>query len=226
MREGVDMYCDNCHRQSPDNFVNCPYCSAPLKNNKRNKPQKFTKKKERKKPVSFKTATIIAVGVALALAICAIVVGSLTGSKPDRIVKTMVEAIESDDAELYYSLYDEQIKEFYKENFYYGDEETFDAMTKPLQESREFYASKCGEDFRLKYEIVSVEYLSDENLEQNNESLVTLYGYRNLPAKTAILEFNIEAKGDKGTYKSEYTQFYCSLINGKWYRIIVPTLAT
>lgn len=226
MREGVDMYCDNCHRQSPDNFVNCPYCSAPLKNNKRKKPQKFTKKKERKKPVSFKTATIIAVGVALVLAICAIVVGSLTGSKPDRVVKTMVEAIESDDAELYYSLYDEQIKEFYKENFYYGDEETFDAMTKPLQESREFYTSRCGEDFRLKYEIVSVEYLSDEDLEQDNDSLVTLYGYRNLPAKTAILEFNIEAKGDNGTYKSEYTQFYCSLINGKWYRIIVPTSAT
>ena len=191
------MYCDNCHRQSPDNFVNCPYCSAPLKNHKRNKPQKFTKKKEHKKPISFKTATIIAVGVALVLAICAIVVGSLTGSKPDKVVKTMVEAIENDDAELYYSLYDDQIKEFYKENFYYGEEETFDAMTKPLQESKEFYSSKCGENFRLEYKIVSVKYLSDEELELNNDSLVTLYGYRDLPSKTAVLEFNIEVKGDR-----------------------------
>ncbi len=223
MREGVDMYCDNCHRQSPDNFVNCPYCSAPLKNNKRKKPQKFTKKKERKKTISFKTATIIAVGIAFVLAICAIAVGSLTGTKPDKVVKTMVEAIENNDAELYYSLYDEHIKSYYKENFYYGDEETFDAMTKPLQESREFYASKCGEDFSLKYEIVSVEYLSDEELELNNDSLVTLYGYRQLPSKTAVLEFNIEVKGDNGTYKSEYTQFYCSLINGKWYKMILPT---
>ena len=223
MREGVDMYCDNCHRQSPDNFINCPYCSAPLKNNKRKKPQKFVKKKDNRKPFSFQTSVVVAVVVAFVLAVCAIAVGSLTGSKPDKVVKTMVTAIENDDAELYYSLYDEHIKSYYKENFYYGDEETFDAMTKPLQESREFYASKCGDDFRLRYEIVSVEYLSDEELVQNNDLLVTNYGYRDLPSKVAVLEFYIEVKGDNGTYKSEYTNFYCSLINGKWYKIMVPT---
>ena len=51
----------------------------------------------------------------------------------------MVNAIEADDAKLYYSLYDDQLKEYYKENWYYGDEETFDAVTKPLKESRDFY---------------------------------------------------------------------------------------
>ena len=217
MKEGVDLYCDNCHRQSPDNFVNCPYCSAPLKNNKRKKPQKFTKKKERKKPVSFKTAVIITVAVAFVLAVSAVITGVITGSKPDKVVKTMVAAIETNDAKLYYTLYDEQIKEYYKENWYYGDEETFDAVTKPLNESRDFYISKCGEDFSLKYKINDVMYLSDEALESVNETLQSSFNYSAFPKKVAFLDLEIEAKGEKGTYKTVYDKLTCLQINGKWY---------
>lgn len=217
MKEGVDMYCDNCHRQSPDNFVNCPYCSAPLKNNKRKKPQKFTKKKEHRKPVSFKTAVIITVAVAFVLAIVAIVTGAITGAKPDKVIKTMVTAIEANDAKLYYSLYDEQIKEYYKENWYYGDEETFDAVTKPLNESRDFYISKCGEDFTLEYKINDITYISDEALEGANENLQASFNYTQFPTKVAFLDFEIEAKGEKGTYKTVYDKLTCLQINGKWY---------
>ncbi len=222
MKEGADMYCDNCHRQSPDNFVNCPYCSAPLKNNKRKKPQKFVKKKERKKPISFKTLVIGVVIVAALLAISAVVTGVLTGSKPDNVVKTMVTAIQNNDAELYYSLYDDQIIEYYKENFYYGDEETFDSLVRPLTESREFYISECGEDFSLKYKIIDVEYLSQEELDEYLDTLSTFYNYGKLPQKTAILKFEVEAKGEKGSYKSVYSYFYCSLINGRWYKMLLP----
>ncbi len=217
MREGVDMYCDKCRRQSPDNFVNCPYCSAPLKNNKRKKPQKFTKKKERKKPVSFKTAVIITVAVAFVLAVSAVITGSITGSKPDKVIKTMVTAIETNDAKLYYSLFDEQIKEYYKENWYYGDEETFDAVTKPLNESRDFYISKCGKDFSLKYKINDITYISDEALEGANENLQASFNYTQFPTKIAFLDFEIEAKGEKGTYKTVYDKLTCLQINGKWY---------
>ena len=211
------MYCDNCHRQSPDNFVNCPYCSAPLKNNKRKKPQKFTKKKERSKPVSFKTAVIITVAVAFILAVSAVITGSITGSKPDKVIKTMVTAIETNDAKLYYSLYDEQIKAYYKENWYYGDEETFDAITKPLNESRDFYISKCGEDFSLKYKINDITYISEEALERANETLQVSFNYSRFPTKVAFLDFEIEAKGEKGTYKTVYDKLTCLQINGKWY---------
>ncbi|MEE1502995.1 MAG: hypothetical protein UGF89_01960 [Acutalibacteraceae bacterium] len=217
MKEGLDMYCDNCHRQSPDNFVNCPYCSAPLKNNKRKKPQKFTKKKERSKPVSFKTAVIITVAVAFILAVSAVITGSITGSKPDKVIKTMVTAIETNDAKLYYSLYDEQIKAYYKENWYYGDEETFDAITKPLNESRDFYISKCGEDFSLKYKINDITYISEEALERANETLQVSFNYSRFPTKVAFLDFEIEAKGEKGTYKTVYDKLTCLQINGKWY---------
>ena len=217
MKEGLDMYCDNCHRQSPDNFVNCPYCSAPLKNNKRKKPQKFTKKKERSKPVSFKTAVIITVAVAFVLAVSAVITGSITGSKPDKVIKTMVTAIETNDAKLYYSLYDEQIKAYYKENWYYGDEETFDAITKPLNESRDFYISKCGEDFSLKYKINDITYISEEALERANETLQVSFNYSRFPTKVAFLDFEIEAKGEKGTYKTVYDKLTCLQINGKWY---------
>ena len=211
------MYCDNCHRQTPDNFVNCPYCSAPLKNNKRKKTQKFTKKKEHHKPVSFKTAVIITVAVAFVLAVSAVVTGAITGSKPDKVIKTMVTAIEADDAKLYFSLYDDQIKEYYKENWYYGDEETFDAITKPLNESRDFYISKCGEGFTLKYKINDITYVSDEALERANESLQASYNYTKFPTRIAFLDFEIEAKGENGTYKTVYDKLTCLQINGKWY---------
>lgn len=217
MKEGVEMYCDNCHRQSPDNFVNCPYCSAPLKNNKRKKPQKFTKKKELKKPFSFKTTVIITVAVAFVLAIVAIVTGAITGSKPDKVVKTMVTSIQTNDAKLYYTLYDNQIKEYYKENWYYGDEETFDAVTKPLNESREFYISKCGEDFSLKYKINDITYISEESLESVNDTLQASFNYSEFPTKVAFLNFEIEAEGEIGEYKSVYEKLACLQINGKWY---------
>lgn len=220
------MYCDNCHRQSPDNFVNCPYCSAPLKNNKRKKPQKFVKKKEIKKPVSFKTAVIITVIIAFLLAVSAVVTGVVTGSKPDIVVKTMVNAIETNDAKLYYSLYDEQIIEYYKENWYYGDEETFNAVTKPLQESRDFYTTKCGENFTLKYKITDVNYLTDESFEHCCDSLAVGYNYKKLPKKIALLNFEIEAKGDNGTYKSVYENFLCAQIGGDWYKMVETTIET
>ena len=217
MKEGVDMYCDNCHRQSPDNFVNCPYCSAPLKNNKKRKPQKFIKKKERQKPVSFKTVVIIAVLVAFVLAVSAVITGVITGSKPDKVVKTMVTAIQNNDAELYYTLYDEQIKEYYKENWYYGDEETFDAVTKPLRDSRDFYISKCGKDFSLKYRINNVTYIPEESIESVNETLQASFNYSEFAKKVAFLDFEIEAKGKNGSYKTVYEKLTCLQINGKWY---------
>ena len=211
------MYCDNCHRQSPDNFVNCPYCSAPLKNNKRKAPQKFTGKKDRQKPVSFKATVIITVAVAFVLAVSAVITGAITGAKPDKAIKTMVTAIETDDAKLYYSLFDEQIKAYYKENWYYGDEETFDAITKPLKESRDFYISKCGEDFSLDYRINGITYISDESLEEVNDTLRASFNYSVFPKKVAFLDFEIEAKGEKGSYKTVYEKLVCLQINGKWY---------
>ena len=217
MREGVGMYCDKCHRQSPDNFVNCPYCSAPLKNNKRKKPQKFIKKKEHHKPLSFKTAVLITVAVAFALSVSAVITGSITGAKPDKVIKSMVTAIQTNDSKLSYSLYDEQIKEYYKETWYYGDEETFDAVTKPLRESRDFYISKCGEDFTLKYKIRDITYLSDEELERANENLQASFNYTRFPTKLAFLGFEIEAKGEKGSYKTVYDKLTCLQISGKWY---------
>ncbi len=211
------MYCDNCHRQSPDNFVNCPYCSAPLKSNKRKKPQKFVKKSERKKTVSFKTTVIITVAVAFVLAVSAVVTGVLTGSKPDATIKNMVTAIETNDAELYFSLYDEQIVEYYKENWYYGEDETFDAVTKPLRESRDFYSSKCGDDFTLSYKIADITEITGDKLEVYKDSLVSSFSYEKIPGKMAFIDFEIEAKGEKGTYKSVYENFLCIQMSGRWY---------
>lgn len=215
------MYCDNCHRQSPDNFVNCPYCSAPLKNGKRKKPQKFIRKKERKKTVSFKTTVIITAAVAFVLGVSAIITGIVTGSKPDTVVYKMVKAIQYDDAQLYYSLYDDQIIEYYKENWYFADDETFEAVTEPLRESREFYSVKCGEDFKLNYRITDITEISENELEEYKDYLVTSFEYKKSPSKMAYVDFEIESKGDLGEYKSVYKDFVCIKLDGKWY--IQPT---
>lgn len=216
------MYCDNCHRQSPDNFVNCPYCSAPLKNQKRKKPRKFVRKRELKKPVSFKTTVIITAGVAFLLTVSAIITGIVTGSKPDTVVKKMVNAIQNDDAQLYYSLYDDRIIEYYKENWYFADEETFEAVTEPLRESREFYSEKCGENFKLDCKITNITEISESELEEYKDYLATSFDYKKFPSKMARVDFEIEAKGDSGKYKSVYEDFVCIKLGGKWYIQPIP----
>lgn len=211
------MYCDNCHRQSPDNFVNCPYCSAPLKKRKRRKPQKFVRKKERKKPISFKGALCISVCAAVVLGVCAVATGILTGKKPDTAVSRMVDAINTDNSSLFYSLYDDQLLKYYKDNWYYTDEETFAAVTEPLRASREFYASKCGEDFKIELSITKVRELSDEESETCSEMLVTAFDYEKLPSRIAYVNFEVAAKGELGEYKSVYEYFVCIKLKGKWY---------
>ena len=161
--------------------------------------------------------------VAVVLAISAIITGVLTGSKPASAVDKMVTAIQKNDAKLYYSLYDKQIVDYYKENWYYGDAETFDAVTKPLVDSREFYTEKCGSDFSLDYKITEITYITGDSLVSFNNSLDVSFNYSEFPTKAAFLNFEIEAKGEKGTYKSVYENFVCLQIGGKWY---IQTAAT
>lgn len=215
------MYCDKCRRQSPDNFSNCPYCSAPLNGNKKKKPERFVRKKSNNLHISFKTAITTLAVFAGILAVAAVFTAVLTGSKPESVVKTFVTAINTDDANMYYELYDQQLKDYKKQNWYFGGEETFAAMTEPLVKSTEFYTEKCGEDFNLKYEITQVSYYSDEEFQALCDTLGETYGYTKLPQKAATLQVTVNVKGEKGSYTSIYTDFTCIKIGGKWYMFTV-----
>ena len=70
---------------------------------------------------------------------------------------------------------------------------------------------------RKRYKINDVMYLSDEALESVNETLQTSFNYSAFPKKVAFLDLEIEAKGEKGTYKTVYDKLTCLQINGKWY---------
>lgn len=212
------MYCDNCHRQCPENFVTCPYCSAKLDNGEKKKPVKFVKTGRFNKTVSLKTVFGILTAVASVLVVVAICIGFFTGTKPDTVVKKFTRAVSTHDENLYYSLYDEQIVSYKKDNRYYEDEETFSAFTEPLRESVAFYNDKCGEGFVADYSVVSVDYLTDEELEDLNDTLSDTYKYASLPKKAAKLRVEINVKGDKGSYKTVYDNFYCIKIGRNWYR--------
>ncbi len=213
------MYCRKCHKQSPDNFVNCAYCGAKLNQPKKKVPTAFVKKKQVKGKPSFKTLVASAFIFAVALSVAAILTAVFTGSKPEKIVKNFTSAIETKNENLYYSLFDDDIKEYKKENRYFADEETFENMVSPMYESVDFYTEKCGEDYKLSYTITSSKTLSEAELKDFTECLEKGFSYIKMPSRVELLGVNITVKGDKGEYQSIYNDFWCMKIKGKWYKV-------
>ena len=209
------MYCNHCHRQTPDNFVTCPYCAHKLQKGKK---KTSGAPAEKSKKLNFKKTVIIITCFAVCLMTAAIITGIATGSKPQKLIKTLTQAINTNDTELYYSLYDAEIKEYNKENWYYDEEQTILHMTEPLNTATSFYSSKCGADFTVKYKINAVTYAEDEEIVLFNESLNETYGYRKEVSQIAYVDFSLNVKGDLGEYESVYTDFRCIKINGKWYK--------
>ncbi len=212
------MYCEKCHRQSPDNFESCAYCSAPFKKTEAQKPSKFVNKENKRKKPSRKAVLSGLIIVAFVLCVVAVVTGVLTGAKPETTVKTLCQAIEENNRELYFNLYDEQIKEYKKKNWYFNDDETYKAITVPLEKSVLFYSQNCGESFKITYKINETTYVSEEELSAFNNMLAETYEYKKLPTDIAKIDFEINVSGESGSYKSVYKDFYCIKIGGKWFR--------
>ncbi len=212
------MYCRKCNKHSPDNFVKCAYCGAKLSASDKKIPTAFIKKREIKHKPSLKTMVIISLTLSVILSIAAVITAAFTGSKPEKTVKAFTTAIQNNDEKLYYSLFDDDIKQYKKENRYFGDEETFDNMVLPLAQSNEFYKEKCGVDYKLSYNITSSVALTDEELEVFSECLEGQFSYITLPDRVELLNVEITAKGELGEYKSIYNDFWCMKIKGKWYK--------
>ena len=106
------MYCEKCNKQSPDNFKHCAYCGASFHKKRKNSDKEnklFQKLKSYRMP-TMKNRVLSLIVIAIVLAIASIITGVATGSKPDRLVKVFAAAVEADDEEMFYTLYDEYIK--------------------------------------------------------------------------------------------------------------------
>lgn len=213
------MYCDKCHKQSPENFITCAYCGAKFNSKKKKEPLKFVKKKERKQKLTFKNWLRIAIAIGVVLVVAAVVTVVFLDSKPEKLVKQMVEAVETADEDAYYGLYDENIVQYKTENYYFGDDETYKQVVLPVNERYEFYKAQCGEEFEITYYIKSERELEGEELEKFNKLLETEFGYMEFPTKVEILELEIVAEGELGEYKTVYNEFWCMKIKGDWYLV-------
>ncbi len=219
------MYCDKCHKQSPDNFITCAYCGAKFNSKKKKEPHKFVKKKERKQKLTFKNLLRIFIAIGVLLVIVATVAVAFLGSKPEKAVKQLVKSIETADKDLYYNLYDEHIIRYKTDNHYFGEDETYNQVILPLAQSYEFYKNQCGEGFELTYSIESERILNDNELEKFNKLLETEFDYMEFPSKVAVLKLEIVAEGDSGEYKSVYDEFWCMKIKGDWYLVDKTVIA-
>ncbi len=212
------MYCEKCNKQSPENFKHCAYCGASFtKKKKQQSKVKRVVNKTKKSGMTMKNKVLSLIIVAVVLALSAIITGALTGSKPDGVVRTFTNAIEKDDKELFFSLFDDYIKGYNKEYLYFDDEVVLTEMTSAMKRSNEFYKGKCGEKFSLSYKIDAVVYLSDDELYDYNDYLTDTYGYKKEANKGAKLSFTVFAKGELGEYKSIYTDVYAIRIGSRWY---------
>ena len=212
------MYCDNCHKQSPDNFKTCAYCGAVLEQPKKPAPSRFVKKERKRTALTVKMRVAAAIAVAAVIVVAAAVTASLTSSKPESVIKKMTAAVRKNDAEKYYSLYDDTFTAYKKDNAFYDDERTFEELTAPLKKSDEFYTSQCGEDYKLTYVIDGVDYFTAEELAEYCDYLSEYCGYTKLPKEAASVSFRLHAKGEKGEYESVYRNFYCHKLGSKWYK--------
>lgn len=212
------MYCDNCHKQSPDNFKNCVYCGALLSQPQKKKPTKFVKSGKHFNTLPVKTRVALAIILALVIIASSSFTAIFTSSKPESVVKKFALSLQKNDASKYYELYDDSYKEYKKENQYYDDTRMFEELTKPLRQSEAFYESQCGENVKITYTVNSLEYLSSEELEVYNKYLFEYCGYTKLPSELAKLDIKITASGEKGEYESVYRDFYCLKLRGKWYK--------
>ena len=213
------MYCDKCHKQSPSNFVNCAYCGAKLEAPDKKQPSKFSGNKKIKIKFSLKNSLIILCIVAAILVICAVFTATFTGTKAENVVKNFTKSTQSADAELYFSLYDENIKKYKKDNRYFGEEETFEQMVLPMQQSNDFYIEKCGEGYSLTYNVKSSTELTDEQLEVFSDVLGTSFGYIEYPSDVSVLCVEITSNGKNGSYTTGYDDFWCMRIKGVWYKV-------
>lgn len=213
------MYCHKCHKQSPSNFVNCAYCGAKLETPDKKQPSKFSTNKKIKIKFSLKNCLIVLCAISAVLVICAVFAASFTGTKPENVVKNFTKSTQTADSELYFSLYDDNIKKYKKDNRYFGDEETFEQMVLPMQQSNEFYIEKCGEGYNLTYNVKSSTELTDEQLEEFKGVLESSFGYIEFPSDVSILCVEITANGKNGSYTTIYDDFWCMRIKGSWYKV-------
>ena len=177
------------------------------------------KKQKIKFNFSFKALVGGLMIFATILTVVAIFTATVTGSKPEKVIKNFTKSIQSQDDKLYYSLYDEGIKEYKKENRYYGDDETFKNIVLPMTESNEFYKSKCGEDYKLSYTVNSSYTLTEEELGSFKKMLESNFTYIKLPSRVDVLNVEVTARGEKGEYRSIYNDFWCMKIKGRWYKV-------
>lgn len=213
------MYCKECHKQSPDNFINCAYCGAKLDPPKKKHPQRFVKKADIKLKLSFRMGVKVLIIVSALLTVAALFTATFVGSKPEKVVKNFVKSIENSNSKLYYSLYDDNIIRYKTDNRYFGEDETFKQTVLAMEESDRFYTEKCGEDYKLNYYITANRTLDDAELEAFKTVLEGSFGYVEAPSRVDVLSIEILATGKQGEYKSVYNDFWCMKIKGHWYKV-------
>ena len=213
------MYCDKCHKQSPENFITCAYCGAELSPQKKKAPSKFVKKQGVRSRLSLKNLLAILVCFAVVLVVTALFTSLFTAIKPERVIKNFVKATQSADGDLYYSLYDDNVKKYKLNNRYFAEDETYEQMILPMKNSDVFYTQKCGEEYKLTYNIKSSSTLTEEQTAVFNDVLESNFSYIEFASRVDVICVDVIAKGDKGTYTSQYNDFWCMKIKGKWYKV-------
>ena len=142
-----------------------------------------------------------------------------TAIKPERVIKNFVKATQSADGDLYYSLYDDNVKKYKLNNRYFAEDETYEQMILPMKNSDAFYTQKCGEEYKLTYNIKSSSTLTEEQTAVFNDVLESNFSYIEFASRVDVICVDVIAKGDKGTYTSQYNDFWCMKIKGKWYKV-------
>lgn len=209
------MYCENCHRENPDNFDTCIYCGTSLQPEKKAGFLRYRASlREKVTPIAVFTS-FAALCALLALIFSSYAV--ISKEHPEKVAFSYARCVENNDAYGYSLLLCEEYKSFKLKHVYYTQEELYKALKSTLFEVNEFYKEKCGDDFTVKCKVTDTVYADDKMIGEINSYCRENLLFEKEIEKAAKLKVTLDVGGGEGKYTTVITDFICVKTDGIWY---------
>lgn len=208
------MYCENCHRENPENFETCIYCGTSLMPEKKAGFLRYRGSlREKVTPIAVFTS-FAAICALLALIFSSYAV--ISKEHPEKVAFSYALSIENNDAHGYSLLLCDEYKRFKLKYVYYTQEEYDKELKSTLFEANEFYGKKCGDGFTVKCKVTDTVYADGKLIGEINSYCRENLFFEKEIEKAAKLKVTLDVIGKEGKYTTVIPDFICVKTDGLW----------
>ena len=210
------MYCENCHRDNPDNFDTCIYCgTSMLPENRVSLLKSRNSLRQALTPLRIFSVLFILCAIA---GIIGFAVAKTSEEHPEAVAKAYAAAVTENNVDSVYALYDSGYRSFMIDNYYYSQKEMKSKLASDLGEMFDFYTSECGTGFEIDCEASDFEYADAAGIAAVNSFLTSKYKYTAVITDAARYTVTLSVKGKQGDYLTVINDYTCIKLDGVWYK--------